>query len=74
LADSLREIRADFIINNTEVATAEYAEVRDPGRLDSIVGKVALGSAKEVDQAVRAAHQAFQSWRKLDAEQRISQV
>lgn len=74
MADSLREIRADFIINNTEVATAEYAEVRDPGRLDSIVGKVALGSAKEVDQAVRAAHQAFQSWRKLDVEQRISQV
>jgi len=74
MADNFGEIRANFIINNTEVSTAEYAEVRDPGRLDKIVGKVALGSGKEVDQAVQAAHLAFLSWRRLDVEERISRV
>ncbi|MFJ8931486.1 aldehyde dehydrogenase family protein [Streptomyces sp. NPDC102364] len=45
-------------------------EVRDPGRLDDVVARVAVGTPEDVDQAVRAAHAAFQSWRDVPADER----
>jgi acyl-CoA reductase-like NAD-dependent aldehyde dehydrogenase len=59
-----------LLINNEEVKADTYREVRDPGRLSDVVGTAAVGSAAHVDQAVRAAHQAFQSWKKVDFAER----
>jgi acyl-CoA reductase-like NAD-dependent aldehyde dehydrogenase len=52
----------------TDVDTHE--EVRDPGRLDDVVARFAVGTPDDVDRAVRAAHQAFQSWRNVPAAER----
>lgn len=59
-----------LLINQEEVKTPSYMEVRDPGRLTDVVGNVAIGSVAHVDQAVRAAHQAFQSWKTVAVEER----
>lgn len=42
---------------------AEYDEVRDPGRLDDVVARVAVGTPEDVGTAVRRAHQAFAGWK-----------
>ncbi|KFG72877.1 aldehyde dehydrogenase family protein [Streptomyces mutabilis] len=47
-----------------------YDEVRDPGRLDDIVARVAVGTPDDVDKAVRIAHEAYQSWRSVPAPER----
>ncbi|WP_408007958.1 aldehyde dehydrogenase family protein [Pseudalkalibacillus sp. A8] len=65
-------MRINLFIDNTDVETDEYTEVRDPGRLDVVVGHVAKGTVQDVDRAVKAAHQAFQSWRKTPLDKRIS--
>lgn len=60
----------DLWINQEDVKTNQYKEVVDPGRLTDIVGTVAQGSSYHVDQAVKAAHHAFLSWRETTIEQR----
>ncbi|KIL37361.1 aldehyde dehydrogenase [Cohnella kolymensis] len=59
-----------MLINNQDVPTDSYAEVRDPGRLTDVVGEVAQGTAQHVEQAVQAAHQAYQTWHKTDLTER----
>jgi acyl-CoA reductase-like NAD-dependent aldehyde dehydrogenase len=59
-----------LLINNEEVFTDNYLDVRDPGDLSTVVGQVALGNKEHVDQAVRAAHAAFLTWREKDVEER----
>lgn len=61
-----------LLINNEDVQTKEYAEVRDPGRISDMVGLLAKGSVEHVDQAVHAAYQAFLTWRKTPLHQRMS--
>ncbi len=65
----LKEIQ--LLINNHDVATDKYAEVRDPGRLTDIVGRVAQASVEHVNQAVEAAYAAFQSWRDTTLDERL---
>jgi acyl-CoA reductase-like NAD-dependent aldehyde dehydrogenase len=59
-----------FWINNEEIQTGTYMEVRDPGRLTEVVGTVASANVEHADMAVRAAHQAFQFWRNVDVPER----
>ncbi|WP_191090759.1 aldehyde dehydrogenase family protein [Niallia endozanthoxylica] len=61
----------DLWINHEDVKTDQYIEVVDPGRLTDRVGTIAQGRSHHVDQAVKAAHQAFLSWRDTPLEQRI---
>ncbi len=61
----------DLWINHEDVKTDRYIEIVDPGRLTDRVGTVAQGRAHHVDLAVKAAHQAFLSWRNTPLEQRI---
>lgn len=61
----------DLWINHEDVKTDHYIEVMDPGRLTDMVGAVAQGRAHHADQAVKAAHQAYLSWRDTSIEQRI---
>ena len=60
----------DLWISQEDVKTYQYKEVIDPGNLTEIVGIVAQGNAHHVDLAVKAAHQAFLSWRETTLEQR----
>ncbi len=66
----METFRIHLWIGNEEVKTKTYAEVKDPGRLSEVVGEVAQGTEQHVDQAVRAAHQAFLSWRNTDLAER----
>ncbi len=46
-------------------------DVFDPGRLDQVVARVAVGTADHVDRAVRAAHAAFPGWRDTPVTERV---
>lgn len=46
-------------------------DVFDPGRLDQVVARVAVGTADHVDRAVRAAHAAFPGWRDTPVAERV---
>ncbi|MUG69935.1 MULTISPECIES: aldehyde dehydrogenase family protein [Paenibacillus] len=59
-----------LLINNEDVETGQYTEVKDPGRYTDVVGLVAKGTVQHVEQAVQAAHQAFASWRQTSLEER----
>ncbi|RJG44439.1 aldehyde dehydrogenase family protein [Mesorhizobium sp. DCY119] len=65
-------ITLDHLIGNKDVPSSSYAELRDPGRLTDVVGLIAQGDAATVDAAVRAAHEAFQSWKKTSYEERAA--
>lgn len=56
-------IKLGHLIDNQDVPSEHYAELRDPGRLDDVVGLIAQGDAATVDMAVKAAHAAFQDWK-----------
>jgi acyl-CoA reductase-like NAD-dependent aldehyde dehydrogenase len=64
----------NLLINNQEVPTQNYFEVRDPGKLNEVIGQVALGTSKDVDNAVKAAHNAFLSWRNVSVQERVKLV
>ncbi len=59
-----------LLINNEEVQTDTYSELRDPGRLSDVVGSIAQGTIEHVEQAVQAAHAAFQLWRRTNLSER----
>ncbi|KAA9031666.1 aldehyde dehydrogenase family protein [Niallia endozanthoxylica] len=65
-------MKVNLFINNEDVTTEHYTEVRDPGKLNEAVGYIANGDASHIDRAVQAAHRAFQSWRQNSLEERIS--
>ncbi|MBZ3900394.1 aldehyde dehydrogenase family protein [Streptomyces griseiscabiei] len=50
---------------------ANLRAVHDPGRLDEVVAQVTVGTADDVDKAVRAAHAAFPRWRDTPVAERI---
>jgi acyl-CoA reductase-like NAD-dependent aldehyde dehydrogenase len=60
-----------LLINNQDISTDKYVEVRDPGRLTDVVGKVAQATVEHVNEAVESAHKAFQSWRHTTLDERI---
>lgn len=65
-------MKINLLINNVEIQTENYTEVKDPGCLTNVVGQVAIGTVKYVEQAVEAAHEAFLSWRNTPLNERIS--
>lgn len=66
--------QVEMWINNQEVPSSNYYELKDPGRLSDIVARVAKGTEEEANQAVNAAHKAYLSWRKLSVSERIEKV
>lgn len=66
--------RLELLIDNKPVSTNSYFEVRDPGKRPCLVAMVADGTALHADQAVRAAHRAYLSWRDVPVRQRMEQV
>lgn len=69
-----KDYQANIIIKNREVLAQKYTEIRDPGKLNEIVGMVAVGGVDHVNQTVLAADQAFRYWRKVSVEERIARV
>lgn len=53
------------------VETTELRDIHDPGRLDDVVARVAVGTADHVDRAVRAADAAFPGWRDTPVADRV---
>lgn len=66
--------KLEMFINGKPVAGQTYFEVRDPGRLSDLVGLVASGSSEHVNQAVEAAHAAFQAWRQVPVPERVERL
>lgn len=64
--------KINLFIQNQDVETEQYTELRDPGKLTDVVGLIAKGTAAHVDQAVCVAHEAYQSWRKTPLEERLA--
>jgi acyl-CoA reductase-like NAD-dependent aldehyde dehydrogenase len=53
------------------MSSADLRDVHDPGRLDDVVARVAVGTVDDVDRAVRAAHAAFPGWRDTPSAERV---
>ncbi len=63
-------VDGDTMASALDPFTDNFIEVRDLGNLTAVVGSAALGNKEHVDQAVKAAHEAFLSWRETDIEER----
>jgi acyl-CoA reductase-like NAD-dependent aldehyde dehydrogenase len=63
-------IKTKLLIDNKDVATSEYLEVKDPGNFEERVGLLAQATKSQVDQAVTSAHEAFKSWSRTDLQTR----
>ncbi|NMA67996.1 MAG: aldehyde dehydrogenase family protein [Desulfitobacterium sp.] len=61
-------------INNHALPCQSYTTIYDPGKLTNIVGKAGVSTPEDVDQAVKAAHQGFLSWGKLEPQERVEKV
>jgi acyl-CoA reductase-like NAD-dependent aldehyde dehydrogenase len=57
-----------------QVSVGNLRDIRDPGRLDEVVAQVAVGTAGDVDRAVRAAHAAFPGWRDTPIADRVQKL
>lgn len=64
--------RAQHLAGGERREAKFYKEIRDPGKLDEVVGEVAEGTPADVDAAVRAAHGAFPGWRDTPVEERAA--
>lgn len=49
----------------TAPSSGKYYEIRNPADPDDLIGQFPLSEVKDVDQAVKAAHEAFLSWSRL---------
>jgi len=67
-------VHLPLFIDHREVPTSDTFEVRDPGRLGDLVGIVHAGGAAHVQQAVDAAHRAFQAWREVPVQERVDRL
>ncbi len=59
-------------ISNHPVQTDKWLVSVDPSRPETVVGRVAAADQSHVDQAIRAAMDAFPSWRDAGTEQRTT--
>ncbi len=75
---ALEEVRADLgqtyslLINGQERAGAGNFEVRSPADNDVVIGRFAVGTASDVDDAVAAAKTAFPAWSQRPWQERVA--
>ncbi len=62
-ADQTTAPQVGHVIDGAAVEPTAVRDHLDPGRLDTVASRVAIGTADDVDRAVRAAHAAFPAWR-----------
>lgn len=63
-----------LVINGEHIFTEKTIASRNPANPSEIVGRAASATAEQAEQAIEAAATAFESWRKVPAEQRIELV
>jgi acyl-CoA reductase-like NAD-dependent aldehyde dehydrogenase len=66
--------RIGHLIGGEMTAPEGVRDVVDPGRLDDIVAQVAVGTADDVDRAVKQAHAAFAVWRRVSPAERAQKL
>jgi 1-pyrroline-5-carboxylate dehydrogenase len=62
--------RYDLLIGGRRIATEGSIQSYNPSRKDHLVGVVSKAGKEHVEPAVRAAHEAFESWKKVGAAER----
>jgi 1-pyrroline-5-carboxylate dehydrogenase len=62
--------RHDLLIGKERVRTEGTIESRNPSHKNEVVGRVSKATKEHAERAVQAAHQAFESWKKVSAETR----
>ncbi|WP_129664749.1 aldehyde dehydrogenase family protein [Phytoactinopolyspora endophytica] len=68
--DGARWARADGYVGGVRTRPERWAAVTNPADVAETVGEYAVSSGRDVDAAVRAAHDAFPEWRALGARRR----
>jgi len=66
--------RIGHVIGGEMTAPEGVRDVVDPGRLDDVVAQVAVGTADDVDRAVKQAHAAFAVWRRVPPGERAQKL
>lgn len=66
--------RVGHLIGGKMTTPGNMRAVHDPGRLDEVVAEVTVGTADDVDHAVRSAHEAFLTWRDVPAIERARKL
>ncbi|HEX7101727.1 MAG TPA: L-glutamate gamma-semialdehyde dehydrogenase [Nitrolancea sp.] len=64
--------RYPLVIGGERRETGKWFKSINPGNLDQVVGEVALAGPQDVEDAIAAADNAFQTWRRMSAEGRAS--
>jgi RHH-type proline utilization regulon transcriptional repressor/proline dehydrogenase/delta 1-pyrroline-5-carboxylate dehydrogenase len=59
-----------LVINGERIESASQLVARNPGELEQTLGRVAMGEARHVEMAVRAAREAQRAWAALGARRR----
>lgn len=59
-----------LVIGGKQVVTGDWLESYDPSRADRLVGRAAKGKAEHIEQAFKAAEEAYESWSRLPMEHR----
>lgn len=70
VTESFTAPSVDHVIGGS--SSTDFREHRDPGRLDTVASRVAVGTAADVDRAVRRAHDAFGSWSRTPVADRVA--
>jgi 1-pyrroline-5-carboxylate dehydrogenase len=68
------ELGRDYplLINGETLTTKKWIRSIDPSNPDNLVGRVPEGTQQHAEEAMTAASRAFQTWRKVSAEERAS--
>ena len=78
LQDAFAKVREGFgeyypmIINGVKVDRAETFASVNPHKRSEIIGKYPIGTEEDVDLAIQAAQQAFESWKRVPAIDRVA--
>jgi acyl-CoA reductase-like NAD-dependent aldehyde dehydrogenase len=70
VTESFTPPAVDHLIDGA--GSSNFRDHHDPGRLDTVASRVAVGTAADVDRAVRRAHQAFLGWRSTPVAERVA--
>lgn len=67
-------LEALMTIDGHTVAGAGWVEARNPAKLQEVVGRFPQGGAEHVNEAVSAARDAFETWRKVPVGERAERL
>lgn len=69
MTESINNVHKDLFINGKWVKTAEYKDLINPAS-GEVIAKIAQADETQVEDAIQAAHDAFQPWKSLELKDR----